>query len=104
MSIPVLTTKLHVPAPPPNAVMRERLVERLNEGLQRNLTLVSAPAGFGKTTLVSAWAAACQRQVAWLSLDERDNDPVCFLMHLVAAVQTIAPTIGEAVVAMLQLP
>src|SRR5919201_2023359 len=104
MLTPVLTTKLYVPAPPPNAIMRPRLVERIDEGLHRNLTLVSAPAGFGKTTLVSAWAAACERKVAWLSLDERDNDPVRFLVHLVAAIQTVAPTVGETALALLQLP
>ena len=86
MSTPVLATKLYVPAPPPKAVMRRHLVERIEEGLHRNLTLVSAPAGFGKTTLVSAWAAVCKWKVAWLSLDERDSDPARFLIHLVAAV------------------
>src|SRR5918992_1487191 len=104
MSTPVLTTKLYVPAPPPNAVERRSLVERIDEGLHRNLTLVSAPAGFGKTTLVSAWATACERKVAWLSLDERDNDLGRFLIHLVAAVQTIAPTVGETALALLQSP
>src|ERR671933_2593789 len=104
MLTPVLATKLYVPAPPPNAVVRRRLVERIDEGLHRNLTLVSAPAGFGKTTFVSAWAAACERKVAWLSLDERDNDPARFLVHLVPAIQTIAPTVGETALALLQLP
>src|ERR671932_1525766 len=104
MLTPVLTTKLYVPAPPPNAVIRRHLVERIDEGLHRNLTLVSAPAGFGKTTLVSAWAAVCKWKVAWLSLDERDSDPARFLVHLVAAVQTIAPTVGVAELALLQSP
>ena len=56
----------------------------------RKLTLISAPAGFGKTTLVSEWVAGCGRPVAWLSLDEGDNDPARFLTYLVAALQTIA--------------
>src|SRR5205807_492924 len=77
---------------------------RLNEGLQRKLTLISAPAGFGKTTLVSAWAAAAHRHVAWLSLDEMDNEPTRFLMYLVAAVRTIAPDIGETLLGVLQSP
>jgi len=86
-------------------------VERLNEGLDasRKLTLISAPAGFGKTTLVSEWVAGCERPVAWLSLDERDNDPTSFLTYLVAALQTLPPKTGEAnigrgVLAILQSP
>ena len=92
MSIPILATKLYIPPPRPKVVLRPRLIERLNEGLHRKLTLISAPAGFGKTTLVSAWVAGCDRPVAWLSLDEGDNDPTRFLTYLVAALQTIAPT------------
>ncbi len=80
MSIPILATKLYSPPPPVKAVLRPGLVERLNEGLQRKLTLISAPAGFGKTALVSTWLAGSDRQVAWLSLDEGDNDPTRFLI------------------------
>jgi LuxR family transcriptional regulator, maltose regulon positive regulatory protein len=80
------------------------LVAQLNEGLQRKLTLISAPAGFGKTTLVSTWAAGSDRQVAWLSLDDADNDPTRFLTYLVAALRTIVPTIGEGLVDALQSP
>jgi len=85
-------------------VLRPRLSERLNKGLQRQLTLISAPAGFGKTTLVSEWVATCERPVAWLSLDEGENDPARFLAYLVAALQTIASTIGAGVVGVLQAP
>src|SRR5450755_3289372 len=99
---PILATKLYLPRLRPNVVSRPRLIERLNEGLHRKLTLISAPAGFGKTTLVSAWAAGSDRQVAWLSLDEGDNDPTRFLIYLVAAVRTIGPTIGEALLGVLQ--
>ncbi len=102
MSTPILVTKLYIPPPRPNVVVRPRLIERLSEGLQRKLTLVSAPAGFGKTTLISEWVAAGRRPTAWLSLDERDNDPTRFLTHLVAALQTIAATIGERVSDVLQ--
>jgi len=102
MSTPVLVTKLFVPRPRPNVVPRPRLSERLNEGLHRSLTLIAAPAGFGKTTVVSEWVAGCGRPTAWLSLDEGDNDPARFLLHLVAAVQTIAPKIGEGVLHALQ--
>ena len=104
MNIPILSTKLYIPLPRPNVVLRPRLIERLNEGLDRKLTLISAPAGFGKTTLVSEWVAACDRPVAWLSLDEGDNDPTRFLTYLVAALQTIAPNIGEGVLSALKSP
>ncbi len=100
----LLTTKLYIPPPRPEFVPRPRLIERLNEGLHRKLTLISAPAGFGKTTLVSEWLAGCGRPVAWLSLDEGDNDPTRFLTYLVAALQTIAANIGAGVLAVLQSP
>ena len=92
MSTPILATKLYIPPPRAKIVLRPRLIERLNEGLSsgRKLTLISASAGFGKTTLVSEWIAGCGRPVAWLSLDEGDNDPTRFLTYLVAALQTIA--------------
>src|SRR5437764_7862485 len=101
---PILTTKLYLPRLRPNVVSRPRLIERLNEGLHRNLTLIAAPAGFGKTTLVSEWLAGGARPTAWLSLDEGENDPARFLTYLVAALQTIAPTIGEGVLGALQSP
>ena len=104
MSTPILTTKLYIPPPRPNVVLRSRLIARLNQGLHRKLTLISAPAGSGKTTLVSTWLAACQRPAAWLSLDEGDNDPARFLTYLVAALQTVAPTIGAWVLGVLQFP
>ena len=104
MSTPVIATKLFIPPLRPNAVPRSRLIARLNEGLHRKLTLISAPAGFGKTTLVSAWVAGCARPAAWLSLDERDNDPARFLTYLVAALQTIAPAMGAGVLGALHAP
>lgn len=85
-------------------VVRPRLVERLNDGLRRRLSLVSAPAGFGKTTLVSEWVAGCGRHVAWLSLDEGDGDPTRFLTYVVAALRTAAPGIGEGVLGALRSP
>src|SRR5919112_5730100 len=97
MSTPVLVTKLYVPQPQPKAILRPCLIERLNDGLHRKLILVSAPAGFAKTTLLSEWVATLPRPAAWLSLDEGDNDPACFLSYLVAALRTIAPSMGEGV-------
>ena len=100
--ISILATKLYLPRLRPNVISRPRLLERLNEGLDGKLTLISAPAGFGKTTLVSEWLAGCGRSAAWLSLDEGENDPVRFLTYLVAALQTIAANIGEGVLELLQ--
>ena len=104
MSGPILTTKLFIPRPRPRIVPRPRLIERLDEGLCRKLSLVSAPAGFGKTTLLGGWVAGSDRRVAWLSLDAEDNDPARFLSHLVAALRTIAADIGEGVVGALRSP
>jgi len=126
MSTPLLATKLYIPPPRLNIVLRPRLIARLNEGLHGKLTLIAAPAGFGKTTLVSEWVAArtedrglrtetvtsslspqssaLSTRVAWLSLDEGDSDPTRFLAYLVAALQMIAPTIGAGVVGVLQSP
>jgi LuxR family maltose regulon positive regulatory protein len=104
MSVSLLSTKFYVPPARPNGVSRPRLIERLNEGLHRKLTLISAPAGFGKSTLVSEWITGRERPVAWLSLDEGDNDPTRFLSYLVAALQTIAANIGAGVLGVLQSP
>ncbi len=102
--MPILATKLYTPPLRPKVISRPRLIERLNEGLHRKLTLISAPAGFGKTTLVSEWLAGCKQPAAWLSLDAADNDPARFLTYLVAALQTLEAHIGAGVLAVLQSP
>ena len=106
MSAPLLLTKLYIPPSRSNVVLRPRLLERLNEGLSsgRKLTLISAPAGFGKTTLVSEWIADYGKSVAWLSLDEGDNDPICFLTYFIAALQTITANIRRTSVEYIQSP
>ena len=104
MPTPVLVTKLYIPPPRPKAVLRPRLTERLNEGLHGRLTVISAPAGFGKTTLVGEWVARGERPTAWLSLDEGDSELPRFLTYFVAALQTIAPNIGKRALAVLQSP
>ena len=97
MPTPILATKLYIPPPRSKIVPRQCLIERLNEGLSsgRKLTLISASAGFGKTTLVSEWIAGCGQPVAWLSLDEGDNDPIRFISYLIAALQTIKAGLGD---------
>ncbi|MFN2137631.1 MAG: tetratricopeptide repeat protein, partial [Candidatus Promineifilaceae bacterium] len=91
MNTPLLTTKLYIPPPRPGLVERPRLIERLDEGLRlgRRLTLIVAPAGFGKTTLLSKWVAGLDRPVAWLSFDESDSDPRRTSAYLVAALRTL---------------
>jgi LuxR family maltose regulon positive regulatory protein len=118
MSAPILATKLYMPAPRSKVVPRPRLIERLDAGLDGKLTLISAAAGFGKTTLVSEWVAALPTSpltlgegpgvralpVAWLSLDEGDSDPTRFVAYLIAALQTVAPAVGQGALAALQAP
>jgi len=104
MATPLLTTKFYVPPLRPELVSRPRLIEQLNAGLHRKLTLVSAPAGFGKTTLLTEWASSCGRPAAWLCLDEGDNDLTRFLAYFVAALQTIEPNIGQGALNAFQAP
>jgi LuxR family maltose regulon positive regulatory protein len=111
LATPLLTTKLYVPPPRPNLVPRPRLIERLDAGLHlgHRLTLISAPAGFGKTTLVTDWlhgadGSTPSLSVAWLSLDEEDNDPARFFTYLIAALQKIDGDIGQATQSLLGAP
>ncbi len=111
----LLRTKLYIPPLRREQVPRPRLLERLNAGLDRKLTLISAPAGFGKTTLVSEWVQITSNiaatggadppiAVAWLSLDESDNDPARFLTYVIAALRTVKPDIGKGALSALQSP
>ena len=97
MSLPILATKLHRPVPRPNAVPRPHLVTRLNEGLVGKMTLVSAPAGFGKSSLVAEWLVGVNRPVAWLSLEATESDPQRFLTYFIAALQSVAPGVGQTI-------
>lgn len=99
---PILATKLYIPEVRPQAVVRHRLMERLEVSLQGKLTLISAPAGFGKTTLIGTWISHSGYRTAWLSLDEGDSDPLRFLTYLIAALQTIAPRVAVGILKMLQ--
>jgi LuxR family transcriptional regulator, maltose regulon positive regulatory protein len=101
---PLLATKFTPPRPRSHLVPRSRLIERLQQGMECALTLVSAPAGFGKTTLLTQWLAEGRMPVAWLSLEPDDNDPVRFLTSLFAALQTHYPDLDMHIVALLQAP
>lgn len=123
MDVPILQTKLYIPqADPRELIARPHLTQRLNEGLTRKLTLISAPAGSGKTTLVSQWLSHLQLEslgqskiknrkskienprFAWLSLDEEDNDPVRFWTYLIAALDTVQTGIGASTLPLLHSP
>jgi len=99
-----LATKLFVPRPRPDLVPRPRLLARLDEGRDGGCSLLSAPAGTGKTSLVAAWVARLDRPVAWLALDERDQEVHQVLRYLVASLQTIAPERGRTALALLDAP
>ena len=91
----LLATKLYLPRAQPGHVPRPHLLERLRDGLARGLVLVCAPAGFGKTALLADWARDSRRPVAWLSLDEADNDPVRFWRHVTAALDHTRPGVAD---------
>ncbi|MBN1978105.1 MAG: hypothetical protein JW918_11980 [Anaerolineae bacterium] len=112
MPTPLLTTKLYIPPPRPDLVPRLRLVERLDDGLRlgHRLTLIAAPAGFGKTTLATEWIHTLEAhrdaplQVAWLSLDEGDNDPARFFTYLIAALRQLDTGVCQATQSLLGSP
>jgi len=100
----LLTTKFHCPSGRSPLVSRERILKRLDQGLNSKLILISAPAGFGKTTALSEWARQAQLPVSWLSLDEHDNDLTRFWTYMVAALQQTYTDMGESTLAMLRSP
>src|SRR6476646_6988487 len=107
MAGPLVETKLYVPQARRTLVPRPRLTERLRRATQARLTLVSAPAGFGKTTLLAAWLAdrtAGGGSVAWVSLEATDSEPSTFWSYLVAALQRVVPGVGESAQALLAAP
>lgn len=103
-SYPLLATKLFIPKLRSAIINRNRLTDRLNDGLQNKLTLICAPAGFGKTTLLIDWISKNNWPVAWVSLDQTESDPLCFIKYLTGALQTIEKNIGESTQSMLEAP
>jgi LuxR family maltose regulon positive regulatory protein len=104
-NIELLSTKLHIPRLHSNLLARPRLIEQLNQVAEYKLMLISAPAGFGKTTLLSEWIAANQNsslRFAWVSLDESDNDPIHFWSYFIAALEELHPEIGKNARSLLQ--
>jgi LuxR family maltose regulon positive regulatory protein len=106
MSGPLIATKILIPPARPDLVPRPQLLRLMDAALERphGLILVSAPAGFGKTTLVTEWLHHCKRPAAWLSLDRDDNEPARFWRYVVAALQTVDPGLGETARAALEAP
>ncbi len=104
MTQPILSTKLYYPSLQTSWVKRERLIDKLNECFSAKLTIVSAPAGFGKTTLLSEWIEQSKHKVGWVSLDSGDNDPKRFLTYCIAALQQIQPGFGENTETIIQSP
>lgn len=100
----LMRTKLYPPRNRNDLISRARLIERLNEGLSGNITLLCAPAGFGKTTLLTQWLQTIERQTAWLSLDANDNELRTFVQSLTAALQTIVPDAFQAAASLLMAP
>jgi LuxR family transcriptional regulator, maltose regulon positive regulatory protein len=99
---PIQKTKFFIPLVRAGLISRQRLIEQLNMGQDCKLTLISAPAGFGKTTLLSEWTASLKIPVTWISIDEGDNDPIRFLMGLIIALQKINPMVGSDILSILQ--
>src|SRR6266536_2802308 len=100
----LLATKLRVPRSRPDILVRPRLLDRVEEAAARELLLVSAPAGFGKSTLLAEWARATNRPVGWVSLDSDDNDQVRLWRYLLAAVEQVHPGLQERVLPLLDTP
>ncbi len=101
---PLLETKLYIPQPRPGLVQRSHLIDKLSKGIFNKLTLISAPAGFGKTTLISDWISQSEMPVAWISLDKSDNDPIKFVHYFIAALQNFNADFGQLAQTMLQSP
>lgn len=104
MSKNILSTKFNIPPLRHNTVLRSHMIEKLQYGLYRKLTLISAPAGYGKTTLVGKWIPQCGRFVAWLTLEEGDKELTRFLTCIISALQTISEKIGSGILEVLQSP
>lgn len=104
MTASLLTTKLNLPQSRPNLVSRPRLIDKLDSGLHCKLILISAPAGFGKTTLAAEWLQQSDREIAWLALDKGDSDPVRFIFYFITALQQLVPEFGQQTQAMLNEP
>jgi LuxR family transcriptional regulator, maltose regulon positive regulatory protein len=105
MATPLLATKLYAPRRSTGLVPRPHLIDRVRRGAQSKLTLVSAPAGFGKSTLLAEWLGAASPAgsvTAWLSLDPADGHPITFWTHVIAALQTVAPTVGARTLTLLE--
>ncbi len=99
---PLLETKMYIPPFKENSVCRTSLIKKINTGIEKKLTLISAPAGYGKTTLLSEWTQQCEMLISWISLCENDNNLVCFIESLITALRCVDKNIGAGSMMMLQ--
>jgi len=104
VAVPLLKTKLFISPVQSEIVPRPRLKQRLNATILRAFTSISAPAGFGKTTLLREWISDRSMDIAWFSIDRGDNDPIRFWTYVIAAMQTIEPELGKTIFSALQTP
>jgi LuxR family maltose regulon positive regulatory protein len=104
MEQPILNTKIEIPPLGGDIITRERLIRQINENSDQKVLLISAAAGFGKTTLLSQWAKQKLKPVAWFSIDENDNDVSCFFNYIIRALQKWKPAIGKTALNLLQVP
>src|SRR5215470_10829828 len=100
----LLLTKLQMPRLRKRLVSRSHLTQRLEQGIEQPITLISAPAGFGKTTLLTQWLIQSNMPTVWLSLEDADNEPIRFLSYLIAALQTLDKTLGTRALSLLSSP
>ena len=104
LALPLLRTKLNPPARQPHIIPRPRLIQLLNEGLKSKLILISAPPGYGKTSLLGDWIQNSSLKTAWYAIDENDKNPLFFLTYTISSLQNINPSIGNAAITSLQSP
>ena len=104
MEQPILKTKIEIPPMSENIINRERLINLIDENLGQKILLVSAAAGFGKTTILSQWANRTRKPVVWFSIDESDNDVSCFFSYIIKSLQQWKPDLGNTALRLLQVP
>src|SRR5690606_13441418 len=104
MTSPIMVTKFYIPKPHQNSVSRQRLINVLNNSAYKKLTLICAPAGYGKSTLACEWLASCNMRAAWLSLEESDEDVTQFITYIIYSLQSLQENFGEGLLTIFHSP